>query len=427
MHEPATPILATLLNRAAVLYNGLHKGIKSRLSQSDEASDQPEPGILSCRVQVASQQNNGSSSGAFVVEIVGPIRAASDTDYATLQVLIMDVTEGTHRTIPVRTRAKQWQIQDVSPPRLLAEDKSGGYPPVFCYRADLGQLPERVTTVTQWTAVAHVDLDWLLFPRRGGRVLHFRTSILSRQSGQELACAECRLVYENPTFGYIDLHENSERAKTLAVALALAVSAADNRLYSSEIELIKSWAKANIGCSHEDTKSQKSSKIKKAKASSCLGAFVAEIQLDQALDQAVDFFRNGNQLDVRRVCTELAEIAPPADRYDILELCLRVAGAKGSVAAEELAILKSLAAWLEVGMDKFRTMMEKWVPVNMHQVKDVEVILGLTSDMSKEKTRRQLNREYGKWNSRVCNCDPEIQAQADQMLRLIAEARSQLH
>ena len=397
MHEPPTPIWAMLLTRAAVFCNGLHRSIKSRLSQSDEVSNQPEPGILNCRVQLASQQNGDSFPGAFVVEIAGPICAASDTDYATLQILIMDVTDGAHRARPVHARAKQWQIRDVS--------SQNGCPPVFCYRADLGQLPDRVTTLTEWTVVAHVDLDWLLFPRRGRRVLHFRTSVLSRQSGQELACAECRFVYENPTFGYIDLQENNERAKTLAVALALAVSAADNRLYDSEIELIKNWAKANIGPAQSHN--------------------TADRKLDQALDNAVGFFRNGNQLDAHKVCVELVEIAPPADRYDILELCLQVAGAKGSVTSEELALLKNLATWLEVGMDRFRAMMEKRVPVNMHQVRDVEVILGLTSDMSKEKTRQQLTREYGKWNSRVTNSDPEIQAQADQMLRLIAEARSQ--
>jgi len=36
-----------------------------------------------------------------------------------------------------------------------------------------------------------------------------------------------------------------------------------------------------------------------------------------------------------------------------------------------------------------------------------------------------LNKEYSKWNSRVTNADPGIQSQADQMLRLITEARGQ--
>jgi predicted ArsR family transcriptional regulator len=45
--------------------------------------------------------------------------------------------------------------------------------------------------------------------------------------------------------------------------------------------------------------------------------------------------------------------------------------------------------------------------------------------MGREKVRRHLNKEYSKWNSRVTNADPGIQSQADQMLKLIAETRSQ--
>jgi hypothetical protein len=104
---------------------------------------------------------------------------------------------------------------------------------------------------------------------------------------------------------------------------------------------------------------------------------------------------------------------------------LYVAQADGVAAAKELAILKNLASWLEVDADRFRAMMEKILPVSMHEVRDTEVILGVTSDMDKEKSRRQLNKEYIKWHSRVTNSDPQIRAQADQMLMMIADARSQ--
>jgi hypothetical protein len=88
-----------------------------------------------------------------------------------------------------------------------------------------------------------------------------------------------------------------------------------------------------------------------------------------------------------------------------------------------MALLKNLADWLEVDTNRFREMVEKILPVGMHEARDQEVILGVSADMSKEKTRKQLNKEYNKWNSRVTNPDPEIQHQADQMLKLIAEAR----
>jgi hypothetical protein len=69
--------------------------------------------------------------------------------------------------------------------------------------------------------------------------------------------------------------------------------------------------------------------------------------------------------------------------------------------------------------------MEKVIPLEMHEVKDIESILGVTSDMNTEITRARLNKEYVKWNARVTNTNPDVQNQADQMLTLIAEARSQ--
>jgi len=199
--------------------------------------------------------------------------------------------------------------------------------------------------------------------------------------------------------------ENTQRAKILAVRLAFAVSAADNQLPDCEVELIKNWARNNIDCSGVSNR--------------------ARHKLDKALNQAVDFFREGNQIDTYETCREIVEIASLAERYEILELCLYVTQAKGIATVEELALLKNLAKRLEVNIERFRSMMEKILPVGMHEVEDAEVVLGVTSDMSKEQTRRHLNKEYRKWNSRVTNCDPEVQDQADHMLRFIADARSQ--
>ncbi len=372
----------------------------------------PDLSILNCRVQLTKQKTDNSIADAFTIELGGSIRAASESDYATVQILITDATEGTDRAKPVHSQSKQWQIQD-PPPRLASGDAGASAPPVFCYRADLGRLPHKVTTLSDWTTVAHLNIDWLLFPHKGKRALQFSTSVLSSQSGQELAHAECLFAYETVAFGYVDLHENICRAKSLAVALAFAVSAADSKMYHSEVQLIKNWAKTNI-CSDRPPVTP---------PSLWRGS---RDKLDRAMEHAVCFFQKGNQLDIHKVCKEVVEIAPVCDRYDILDLCLQVARAKGTVAAEELVVLKYIATWLEVDMDRFRAMMEKRLPVNIHQVKDAKLVLGLSSDMGKERTRRQLNKQYRQWNSRVTNADPEIQAQADQMLRLIAEARSQL-
>ena len=377
---------------------------------------------FNCRVQLTRQKRDDSVFDAFTIEVAGSIRTAGDNDYATVQILISDVTDGPGKAKPVLSGISNFELWHGLPARentakpVLNEAEGMAVPPVnfprpvFCYRADLGRLPNRVTTLSDWTTVAHLNLDWLLFPHKGKRVLRFSVSLLSGQNGQspghltaELAYAERLFICENPDFGYVDLQENVHRTKSLAVALAFAISAADNKLYHAEVQVIKQWAIANL------------------LPSGSIGT-----KLEEALDHAVRFFQKGNQLDIYKVCKEIVELAPVSDRYDILDLCLQVARAKGTAAAEELTVLKYIATWLEVDMDRFREMMEKLLPVNIHQVKNTEVILGITPNMGRENTRRQLNRYYRKWNSRVTNADPEIQAQADQMLKLIAEARSQL-
>ena len=368
---------------------------------------EPDLEVLNCRVQLAEQKKGTSIFDAFTVEICGSIHAGDNMDSTTLRVSVLDVTDGVPKAEPVQARVKQWQMQDS---------------PAFCYNADLGKLPNQATTLSDWTAVARLHIDWLMFSRKGKRNLQFITSIHSGAGGDELASAECTFTYDNSDFGYIDLQENIQRTKTLAVALAFAVSAADNKLYDCEVELIKNWARGNIldaRCSMPDAHTRPKTTIENRETR------IEKRKLDRALDKTVAFFRDGNQLDAYKICREVVEIAPLAGRYDILELCLYVAQANGSAAPEELAILENLADRLEVDTSRFREMMEKILPVCMHKDKNAETVLGLTSDMNKEKTRQYLNRQYCKWNSRVTSSSPEIQTQADQMLRLIAEARSE--
>lgn len=388
-------ILIVILAPAAIICFDSVKGFKFPMlskaccNQSTGPSVQTDPNIFNCRVQPRGAKKDNCALDAFIVEIFGSIHAPSGMHNATVQILITDITEGIVKAKPVHSVVKQYQILDSR---------------VFCYKADLGKLPEAESTLSDWTCVAQLRLDWLMLARKGKRDLQFSTSILSSQSGAEFACATCTFTYENTAFGYIDLQENIQRTRTLAVALALSVSAADNRLYDCEVELIKNWARGNIDVAQASKRARR--------------------RLDKALEQAVNFFHEGNQLDTYKICKEVVEIAPVASRYDILELCLRVAQANGAASAEELTLLKNLAGWLEVDMSRFSEMMAKILPANMHDVKDIGVILGVTSDMGKEDTRQHLNKEYRKWNARVTNFNSEIRTQADYMLKLIAQARS---
>jgi tellurite resistance protein len=346
--------------------------------------------ILNCRVKLSQQQDGDDIYDAFEVEICGSIHAPRDVESATLSISIVDTTDPEPKTNPVQALVKQWQEPDSS---------------VFRYNAKLGKLPHQVTTISEWTSIAHLRLDWLVLPRKGKRELMFMTSIFPAEGGDQLACARCYFEHHNREFGYLDMKENIQRSKTLAVALAFTVSATDNKMYECEIELIKNWSRENIDLSETSSKERR--------------------KLEKALKETITFFREGNKLNSHDICREIVEIAPLEDRESILNLCLHVAQANGSVTSEELTLLKDLASWLEIEADKFREMVQKVFPVDMYEVMDIETILGVTSDMNKEKARLRLNKEYSKWSARVTNSDPEIQSQADQMLQLIADARSQ--
>jgi hypothetical protein len=384
-------------NEEQCLKNGYKQDIKSLAP--------PDIETLNCRVELTKQKQGNSVSDAFTISIRGSIHSPADSLEAdvALRVSIIDVTPGLQRAEPVlrqespgQGRSKQWQM---------------GNSLGFCYDASLGRLPERITTLPEWAEVARLNTDWLNFPRKGRRNLQFLVSVLSQQNGRELACAKFNAFYINPKPGYMDVKENIQQTKKLTITLAFAVSAADGKLYNCEIETIKSWARENFFKTQDAIhKPQDDRSYRK---------------LEKALDRTVAFFRAGNQINTYAICKKIIEIAPSAARYDILALCLNVAKTKGFVTFEELTVLKDLAKWLEADMDRLRDMVEKNLPVDMLQVKDVEITLGLTKDMNKEATRLQLNKEYGKWNSRVTSPNPLILAQAEHMLRLIAEARCQ--
>ncbi len=363
---------------------------KKRTKPSIEFSGELDLTVLNCRVTLSKQQDGDSFYDAFNVEMCGSIHARRDVQSATLSISIVDTTGPEPKTNPVQALVKQWQMPDS---------------PVFIYNAKLGKLPHQVTTIQEWTSIALLRLDWLALPRKGKRELMFITSIFPAEGREQLACARCYFEYHNRDYGYLDFKENIQRSKTLAVALAFTVSAADGKLYGCEIELIKNWSRENIDLPETSSKEGR--------------------KLDKAFKETISFFREGNTLNSHDICREIVGIAPPSDCYNILNLCLHVAQANGYVTSEELNLLKDFSIWLEIEADKFREMVQKVLPVNMYEVKDVETILGVTSDMNKEKARRRLNKEYSKWSSRVTNSDPEIQSQADQMLKLIAEARNQ--
>jgi len=365
-------------------------GGRSPSTLPEELSRPIDPARLNCRTRIGRQPQGDSFRTVILIDLCGTIQAPTDGHEVNLSLSIRDITDSETESLPVLNRPKQGPLNPAAH---------------FTFQSDRGRLCRRTTVLEDWTGVAQISPEWFVLPRTGTRRIQYTASVVSRQTGEPIATCDCVATYENTEPGYLDIEDNIQRAKTLAVGLAFSVGAANGKLLDPEVNVIQAWVKTNFGS---------------AEASND-----ARLELERALQKTASFFRRGGTLNLRPICSEIVEIAPLIGRIEILDLCLRVAAAKGQVTTAEVEILKNLADWLQVERARLRTMAEKILPVEMHQGHDAEMILGVTPGMSQEEARIQLNREYAKWSSRVISTDPSIRRQADQMLKLLGQARTQ--
>ncbi len=345
---------------------------------------------LNCRARIGREPKGDTWQTVLIVDICGVIEAPDDGHDVDLKATLSDITDRKGPALPALVRPKQGPINRTSH---------------FAYQTQIGRLCHQHTVLQDWMAVAQISPEWFVLPRQGHRELRFDIAIVSRSTGEQLATGTCIGAFENIEVGYLDIDDNIQRAKTLAVGLAFSVGAANNALQEPEINVIHGWVRTNFGSGDASEG--------------------ARLELEQALRKTATFFLRGGRLNLEEICREIVEIAPMVGRLDIMDLSLRVAGAKGQVTAADLRLLKDLAQWLKIDRGRLRTMVEKTLPVSMHQSEDAEMILGVTTEMNQDEVRHQLNREYAKWSSRVISSDPAIRKQADQMLNLIADARTQ--
>jgi uncharacterized tellurite resistance protein B-like protein len=368
------------------------ENIRSRLLEKFRFGSFTQPSVipsaLYSSVELVSQQG---SAPLFVMKIRGSIHSPVTLTRTTVQVTIADITDGPENPQPVYGSSKQWQLPDSQR---------------FCFVTELGPLPASITTLANWTTIAQIDPNWLNLPRSGKRTLQFSISIFGFDNPVEVASSDCIFFYESPTPGFVDLLENTERSKILTVTLAFTVGCADGLLSDSEVELIRKWARRNINPTDNSDNAKK--------------------QLERALNRTITLLRSGNTINAERVCIELARIATLAFRLDIMEFCLLVAKTGGAVSRTKLDLLKNISNWLGIDKKEIISLIQKILPPDICEIQDIEMFLGVRSDMSSEQTRLMLNEQYKKWSARVTNFDPQVRRQAASMLRLIAQTRNQL-
>ena len=194
-------------------------------------------------------------------------------------------------------------------------------------------------------------------------------------------------------------------ARSLAVPLALSVAGSNSRISGVQGRVVESWARYN-------------------------GANLPKWGRDgfvfaKLIARLIAVFPSCHVARAGAFSRKIAKTAPFAMRCSIFELCLLVVRAGGFASISQIILLKKMAHRFEIKMERFRSMMERIVPVTMHEAVDVEICLGVTDEMDNEAACRQLSKEYRKWNARVTNSKRQVRTEAEHMLKLVSRARVQ--
>ncbi len=337
-------------------------------------------------------ENSSGNDTCYSIEIKGSVLCNQDGLETDLLVQVLDLSDGLDKAKAILTST------DDDP------HGQGG----FVYREQNGCLPEGWSVLSNWCPVATLNLSSLCYARQGERTLGLSVSIVSSDSDQPLATDRSLFAFNNPYPGYQDVYENKPRIGTLGEALAWTICKTDQKKDGQNNEIINEWRNSFQG-------------------NSSLTSKIAGLRL--LYDKFFSRFGHLNPLWKktwpRPLSKRLASITSMIDRQQVMELCFKMIASENSAGAIELTNLRNISRYLEIAPEQYRTMMEKLLPVTMHEVRDIELLLDISPQMPNPVVRQYLSKEYSKWNARVTHADSQIREQASIMLEIIAQARTQ--
>jgi hypothetical protein len=134
---------------------------------------------------------------------------------------------------------------------------------------------------------------------------------------------------------------------------------------------------------------------------------------------------NASALAIEASAETLLAYGQNTDAFLTLELILQTAGICGTVTLEMYQRITRIVKMLQIRQDRFLAMAQKILLSSGCHIEEPSYLLGISPDMDEASFRKRLNEEYRKWNARVTHPDPHIRGQADTILTLIANIRTQ--
>jgi len=370
----------------------------SSLSGSKEAP------AFETRLVEANSEEDGSGFELVQIEGRGEIPVATSTKVGIIT-SVFDSTDGDPEY--VISMIEQFQ----EPETIVYQDAR-----------EIGTIGPNQTLV-DWSPVGVVIPETLQPPRNGARKLLIVVRMVNMDNIPVINCgfsppdsddsgllwlAEHEYTLDFEGKGYEEAAEHRDESCAISIKIGVAVAMADGDFDDAEGEILKDWIVRNISL-YSDEKKEDLKKL-----------------YNHAMREAHDDAKNGD-LSLSLLTDRLNEIGDKTQKYDAIELCFDVMAADGVADAEELNIIRKVAAALELDYDEIEQMRDKKLidlKTDITGQASIEDIIGIDKNWSNADIKKHLRSEFQKWNNRL-NTLPEGDERnnAQKMIDTIAEAR----
>ena len=338
---------------------------------------------FSCHVEQFSDESQPVRQDQFFrVQVSGRIPTQQENVDTNVQIEVLDVTDGQSHAHQVLSTHEQYRDQENSEFYLIQHN---------------GVVPEKNAVLARQVTVAQFPCHILRFAYRGRRKLLFRATVIESASGKKLVSARKTIEYVYCSEGYREVH--GRRLEVLAACVELSAIVLGSASCSQGVrELWSEWIqqKAEMFVPADDA----------AKTVEAIQDRFSGLTIKHSSDIVLAYGKN-------------------TDRFFAVELGLQTAAFDGVVSIANLEKIYEIAHLLEIQRDRILSMAQKSLLSSQCQIEDPAQLLGITSEMDDDSFRKRLNEEYRKWNARVTHPDAQVRSQADRILTLIAEIRSQ--
>jgi hypothetical protein len=209
--------------------------------------------------------------------------------------------------------------------------------------------------------------------------------------------------------GYREAAELRDKARLIAVQIAMTIAMWDGSLGDREGEALRQWIKKVLsGRSIESQDALKS-------------------DFNRAMKTAYQRIKDGD-LSLSELTDRLNDIGDDAIKYEATELCFDVLASSAFQSSDKARVIDLVAKSLRLDakeVERIRDIKIVGFLTELSRQVRIEDLLGISSQWSANEIKRHLRAEFQKWNNRI-NTLPEgdERENAQRMLDAISEARS---